>query len=218
MDSETKQTSTEPITVDVIDKGKKKVGTIDLSPDIFDAPVKAHLMHEVVVYQQARHRRGTADCKTRGQVTGSTTKPWRQKGSGRARAGTRKSPIWRSGGVIFGPHPRDFSFKIPKKVRKAALRGALTQKRVDEKLTVVDTLKIEEIKTKSMVSWLEGLELGKNVLVIIPDIDKTAEISARNIPKVKVLRSVGINVRDLLYHDRLVMTSEAVKKVQEALS
>jgi large subunit ribosomal protein L4 len=194
------------------------VEALALDPAVFGVKVKLHLLQETVVYQEAKHRAGTGSSKTRGEVKGSARKPWRQKGTGRARAGERRSPLWTGGGVIFGPKPRDFSIKVPKKVRKAALRSALTAKREEGKLVVVDELKLERTKTRDLLAWLKGLEISPHALVVIAGPDDKVELSARNLATVKVIRAEGLNVRDVLLYDRLVMTKEAALKVQEALS
>ncbi len=207
-----------PIQVPVLDRERNSVETIELDSAVFGAPIKVHLLHEVVVYQEAKHRSGNACAKTRGEVSASNAKPWRQKGTGRARAGRRSSPLWRSGGVIFGPKPRDYSFKVSKKIKKTALRMALSSKVEDGALTVVDELKLERVKTRDLLDLLGALEVGENALLVIAAADESLELSARNLPKVKVIRAEGVNVRDLLLYKKLVMTREAAAKVQEALS
>ena len=206
------------IVIDVLDGNRNAVGKLELNPSIFDAPVKIHLLHQTVVYQEAKHRAGTADTKDRGEVSGSNRKPWKQKGTGRARSGERTSPIWRGGGIIFGPHPRDFSIKVHKKVRKAALRAALTAKRREDNLVVVDEIKLGGIKTRALQTWLRGLGAGDDLLVVIPAADRTIELSARNLPTVKVIRAEGLNVRDVLRFRKLVLTRGAAEKLQEALA
>ncbi len=218
MDTEKTSGSGEPIRVDVLNRQGEVVDQFDLNPSVFDVEVKPHLMLEAVKYQQAKHRAGTGSSKTRGDVAGSKKKPWRQKGTGRARSGMRKSPIWRGGGVIFGPHPRDFSINVPKKVRKAALKSALTQKRKDEKLTLISELTLERIKTAELLDWLGDAGIGENALVVIAEADKNVELSARNLPRIKAIRAVGINVRDVLLHDKLILTKAAAQAIQEALS
>ena len=218
MEAEKTGASKEPIRVEVLDRQKNPVGTVELDPGVFGAEIKTHLLHEAVVYQEAKHRAGTASTKTRGEVAGSGRKPWRQKGTGRARAGERRSPLWTGGGITFGPRPRDFSIKVPKKVRKAALRSALSAKRGEGKLVVVDELKLDRIKTRDLQAWLDGLGIGPNALVVIAEADDKVERSARNLARVKVIRAEGINVRDVLLYEKLVMTTAAALKVQEALS
>ena len=210
--------SGQPITFEVTDRNKNAVEKIELNPAVFDAPVKIHLLHEVVQYQEAKRRAGTACTKTRAEVAGANKKLYRQKGTGRARAGELRSPTRRGGGVVFGPKPRDYSFKVSKKIKKAALCGALSAKRKEEKLLVVDEIKLEKIQTSAFAAWLAGLGAGANVLVVIPAADKNVELSARNLPQVKVLRAQGLNVRDILLYDKLVLTREAALKIQEALA
>ncbi|MFQ5892746.1 MAG: 50S ribosomal protein L4 [Nitrospinota bacterium] len=194
------------------------VGRRALKEDVFGAPVKEHLLHEVVVAQLAGRRRGTASAKTRNEVSGSSAKPWRQKGLGRARVGTRRTPIWRGGGVIFPPKPRSFSLRVPKKVRRAALCGALSQRQGEGALVVVDAIEMDEPKTKAFAAILEKLGLEGSV-VVVPEADPIVERSARNLPQVSVVRVEGLNVYDILRHERLLLVGEeAVAKVEERLS
>jgi large subunit ribosomal protein L4 len=217
MEAENTGASREPIAMEVLDKDKNTVETVQLDASVYGAEINVHLLHEVVVYQEAKHRSGNASTKTRGEVAGSNKKPFRQKGTGRARQGERRSPLSPGGGKVFGPKPHDHSISVPKKVRKAAMRGAISAKREEGKLTLVDDLKLERIKTKDLIAWLDKLGLGANALVVIAEPDPTVRYSARNLPRVKVIRAEGINVRDVLLHDRLVMTKAAALKVQEAL-
>lgn len=203
-------------TVDLFNSNRDLVGQLELRDDIFGVPVKPHVLHEVVVYQLAKRRAGTVSTKGRSDVRGGGKKPWRQKGTGRARAGTSRSPIWRGGGVIHGPKPRVYDLRVPKKVRRLALKMALSQKLIDSELLVVDQFDIERIKTKELVSLLGRFDLGKT-LVVIPEADEKVEKSARNIPNVKVLRSEGLNVYDLLNYHHLLMTRDSVGKIEEAL-
>jgi large subunit ribosomal protein L4 len=218
MEVENRETAREPIKLPVLDRGRNEVETMDLDPVVFGAEVKRHLLHEVVVYQEARHREGNACTKTRGEVAGSNKKPFRQKGTGRARQGERRSPVMTGGGVAFGPKPRDFSIKVTKKVRKSALRSALSARREEGRLILVDDLKLERIKTGDLVAWLKGLEIAGNALVVIAAADQQVELSARNLPRTKVIRAEGINVRDILLHEHLVLTKAAALQIQEALS
>lgn len=203
-------------TVDLFNSNRDVVGQLELRDDIFGVPVKPHVLHEVVVYQLAKRRAGTVSTKGRSDVRGGGKKPWRQKGTGRARAGTSRSPVWRGGGVIHGPKPRVYDLRVPKKVRRLALKMALSQKLIDSELLVVDQFDIERIKTKEFVSLLGRFDLGKT-LVVIPEADEKVEKSARNIPNVKVLRSEGLNVYDLLNYHHLLMTRDSVGKIEEAL-
>jgi len=193
------------------------VGEVTLAAAIFDAPVRQHLLQAMVVRQQARHRRGTASTKTRGEVAGSNKKPWRQKGTGRARAGSRTSPIWRGGGIVFGPKPHDYDRGMNKKERRQALCAALTLKRREGRLLILERFSVEAIKTKALKALLEKLNLS-NVLIVVAEPDERLFLSARNLPGVKVLVSAGINVRDVLSHQDLVLTRAAVDKIQEALA
>jgi large subunit ribosomal protein L4 len=204
-------------TLDVIDRNNQKVGSVELSEAVFGAEVKPHLLHEVVVWQLAKRRAGTASTKSRSEVRGGGKKPWRQKGTGRARVGSRRNPVWRGGGVAFGPKPRDYAYSLPKKVKKAALRSALSSKLGEEKLTVLSGFGLEEIKTKDFVSVLGALAVN-NCLVVTPGADEMLEKSSRNVPKVKVLRAEGLNVYDILKYDRLVLLQDAVAGIEEALS
>jgi len=203
--------------IDVYSAENDKVGSLELSETVFGAELKPHLLHEVVVWQLAKRRKGTASTKTRSELRGGGRKPWRQKGTGRARVGSRRSPLWRGGGTVFGPKPRDYSYTLPKKVKKAALRVALSDKLREEKLTVMTDFGLQAIKTKDFASVLDRFDTD-NALVVIPEADEIMEKSSRNLPKVKVLRAEGLNVYDILKHDRLVLLENAVGKIEEALS
>ncbi|MFQ6673120.1 MAG: 50S ribosomal protein L4 [Candidatus Tectimicrobiota bacterium] len=194
------------------------VGRRALKEEVFGSPVTEHLLHQVVVAQLAARRRGTASAKSRDEVSGSSAKPWRQKGLGRARVGTRRTPIWRGGGVVFPPKPRSFAHRVPKKVRRAALRGALSQRQGEGALVVVDAIEMEEPKTKAFAAILEKLGLERSVLVVLPEANPVIERSARNLPRVSVMRVEGLNVYDILKHDHLLLVGEeAVAKVEERL-
>lgn len=186
----------------------------ELPESIFGVPVRPHLLHEAVVMQLNNRRAGTASTKTRGRVRGSGRKPWRQKGSGRARAGSVRSPIWVGGGTVFGPLPRDYSYRIPKKARRQAVLSALSLKRQEEKLVVVEPEDVTEIKTRLMAEALAALGVG-NSLLVIAESDQKIELSARNLPNVKVLRVAGLNVYDLLRFEYLVLTRDALSKIEE---
>ncbi len=203
-------------TVELYNMNRDVVGQLELREDVFGVPVKPHVLHEVVVYQLAKRRAGTVMTKGRSDVRGGGKKPWRQKGTGRARAGTSRSPLWRGGGTIHGPKPRDYEMRVPKKVRRLALKMALSQKLIDREFVVVDQLDLDRIKTKDFAAMLGRFELGKT-LVVIPTADEKVEKSARNLPHVKVLRSEGLNVYDLLNYHHCLMTRESVGKVEEAL-
>ena len=186
----------------------------ELPDSIFGVAVRPHLLHQAVVMQLNNRRAGTASTKTRGKVRGSGKKPWRQKGSGRARAGSVRSPIWVGGGTVFGPLPRDYSYRIPKKARRQAVLSALSLKRQEEKLVVVEPEDFSEIKTRVMAEAMAALGIGK-ALFVIADGDEKIELSARNLPNVKVLRVAGLNVYDLLRFEYLVLTREALQKIEE---
>ena len=203
-------------TLDVYDENSQKVGQIEVSEAVFAAEPKPHLLHEVVTWQLACRRAGTASTKTRSEVRGGGRKPWRQKGTGRARAGTRRSPLWRGGGTVFGPKPRDWSYKLPKKVRKAALKVALSDKLSQESLTVLRGFGLEQIKTRDFKAVLDRFGV-ESALVVTEAPDEVLEKSARNLPRVKVLRAEGLNVYDILRYDRLMLLEPAVGKIEEAL-
>ena len=200
----------------VYTQAKEKVSEIDLDPRIFDSEIKGHLIHDVVRMQMARKRKGSASTKTRSMVRGGGAKPWRQKGTGRARAGTIRSPLWRGGGVVFGPSPRKYDLAIPKKVRKGALRSVLSLRNKEGKVWVLKDFGFEEIKTKNFVRFMEAFDL-KNVLIVLDEKNVNVERSARNIPGVKVLRVEGLNVYDILAHENLILVERAVERIQEVL-
>ena len=178
---------------------------------------RPHLLHQTVVMQLNNRRAGTAATKSKGLVRGGGKKPWRQKGTGRARAGSIRSPLWVGGGTIFGPQPRDYSFRMPRKARKEALLSALSLKNRDGKIIVVDKLELEEAKTKLMVKALAELKVT-SALIVIPQPDEKIERSSRNIPALKVLRVEGLNVYDLLRYEHLILTEGALKLLEERLA
>jgi len=202
--------------VKLYDQGRQEIGTVDLAPEVFEVEVQPELLHLVVRAQLAAKRAGTHSVKTRSVVRGGGRKPWRQKGTGRARAGSTRSPLWRGGAVVHGPSPRDYSFKVNRKVRQLALRMALSAKLVDETLVLVEGLSIPEIKTKHMIKVVSDFGL-KKALIVLPDSDNNLELSARNIPGIKVVRQDMLNVYDVLKHDHVVMIKDAALKVQERL-
>ena len=201
---------------DIYNTSKEKVGEIDLEDSIFSVEVDSHLLHEVVRMQLARRRQGSACTKTRAEVRGSSAKPYRQKGTGRARAGNRRSPVWRGGGTVFGPKPRDYSFKLPKKVRRRGLRMALSSRNTADTLLIIDEFQLEEIKTRKFVDVMDKLEVD-NGLIVIPDNDDTLERSSRNVPGYKVLPVAGINVYDILLHKKLIIVQPSLDKIKERL-
>ena len=188
-----------------------------LPESIFGVAVRPHLLHQAVVMQLNNRRAGTASTKTRGKVRGGGKKPWRQKGSGRARAGSVRSPIWVGGGTTFGPLPKDYSYRIPKTARRQAVLSALSLKRQEGKLVVVEPEDVSEIKTRVMADAMASLGIGRSLFVIAEGDDKI-ELSARNLPNVKVLRVVGLNVYDLLRFEYLVLTRDALQKIEERFS
>jgi large subunit ribosomal protein L4 len=205
------------MTVDVVNSENEKVGSVDLSDEVFGGRVKTDLIHESVVRANAAERRGTHATKNRALVSGSGKKPWRQKGTGRARVGEIRNPLWRKGGTVFGPQPRSYEYQLPKKVEKGALRAALTQKLRDGEVTVVDALSIAEIKTKAAAEMLRRLGVeGKALLVDVKPEDKLS-LSVRNIEGVRILASNRVSARDVVNSRRLVMTRAAIEKLQEAL-
>ncbi len=204
------------VVVDIYSLNKEKVGQAELPDDIFNVPVKPHLVHEVVVAQLASRRSGTASVKGRSEVRGSTKKPYRQKGTGRSRMGSRKSPLLRGGGTIFGPKPRDYSYRPPRKVRRNALKIALTAKVQDKELMILNAFDLPEIKTKLFIEAMAGLDL-KNALIITPEPNENLERSARNVPGVKVLRSDGLNVYDVVKYRHLVLLEPCIDQIKERL-
>ncbi len=189
---------------------------MDLAPEVFEVPVKPEILHLVVRSQLAAKRQGTHATKTRGMKRGGGAKPWRQKGTGRARAGSTRSPLWRGGGTTFGPQPRDYSFKVNKKVRRLALRMALTSRFSEEKLMVVKSIDLPEIKTKLFIEVADALGLNK-ALVIVKDADNKLLLSARNIPGIKLISADQLNVYDILKHRQVVMLENAAQDLQERL-
>jgi large subunit ribosomal protein L4 len=192
----------------------KEVGTIELSDAVFAADINEHLLHMAVVSQLANKRQGTQKAKTRSEVSGGGRKPWRQKGTGHARQGSTRAPQWKGGGVVFAPSPRDYSFKLNKKEKRAALLSALTSRVVENKLVVLDELKLDEVKTKKFVEVMNNLKLNK-ALVVLNDVDSNVVLSARNVPNVKTAQTNEINVYDILKYDTLVVTKEAAKTIEE---
>jgi len=195
-----------------------QVGQIDLSDTVFGAEVNESLMHQAVVKYLAAQRRGTASVKTRGEVSGGGRKPWRQKGTGRARIGTIRAPHWTGGGTVFGPTPRDYTKKMNKKARRQAIRSALSAKVVAGELVIVDDLQFAEPKTKDMVGVLKNLNTSKKVLIVTPIGNKNVILSARNIEGVSTTAASTINVYQLLNCGSLVMTKDAVQKVEEVFA
>lgn len=192
----------------------KEVGTIDLNDAVFGVEVNEHLVHMAVVSQLANNRQGTQKAKTRSEVSGGGRKPWRQKGTGHARQGSTRAPQWTGGGVVFAPTPRDYSFKLNKKEKRAALKSALTSRVEEKKFIVLDEINFGEIKTKNFQNVLNNLNVAK-ALVVLEDGNKNAELSARNIPSVKTARTNTINVYDILKYNTVIATKAAVETIEE---
>lgn len=200
--------------VKVFNMSGSEVGSIELNDSIFAVEVNTHVMHQAVVQYLANKRQGTQSALTRAEVRGGGRKPWRQKGTGRARQGSTCSPQWTGGGVVFAPKPRDYSFKLNKKVKRLALKSALTTKVNDGKFVVVDEINLPEMKTKEMVKVLNNLNVNKS-LVVLEDANEKAVVAARNIPTVKTASVSTINVYDILKYDSVVVTKAAVEKIEE---
>ena len=202
--------------IQVVDQNNKKVGDFELAPEVFEVEIMPEILNQVVRAQRASQRQGTHATKTRGLKSGGGRKPWRQKGTGRARAGSTRSPLWRGGAVLFGPQPRDYSFKVNKKVRKLALKMALSSRVSEEKMTVVKSIDLPEIKTKAFAEVAQNLGLNKT-LIVAKNADKNLEMSARNMPHIKVIEADKLNVYDVLLYPELVMLESAAQDVQERL-
>lgn len=212
--------------IEVVDLNNKATGEMDLDETIFGAPIREHLFWEVINWQRARRRAGTHKAKGRSEVSLTNKKPWRQKGTGRARAGSARSPVWVGGGVTFGPHPRDYSYSLPKKKRRAALRSALSLKMQNGQIKVVEDLNLPEIKTRLAVETLNALEAPKALLVDTTtrnegdnsvSHNETLRLSVRNLKNAKYLAAEGLNVEDVLRFDYLVLSRSAVEQIQETL-
>lgn len=195
----------------------EQVGELELKDEVFGIEPNEGLIHEVVVMQLANRRVGTASSKTRSEVAGGGRKPWRQKGTGRARHGSIRSPIWKGGGITFGPKPRSYKYTMPKKAKRLALKSALSSKVKDGKIVVLDSLEMQQPKTKEMAKILDAFKINK-ALVVTSEVDQAVVRSARNIPGVTPTHASGINVYDLVNHDKLVITKDAVAKVEEVLA
>ena len=202
--------------VDVLNTKGEKVSERQLHDELFNVPPSKSVLHEVVVMQQASRRAGSASVKHRSDVRGSQRKLFRQKGTGRARRGNIKSPLLRGGGSVFGPDPRSYAYRVPKKVRKLALKMALTSKLQDQQLMVLDRIELEEIKTRDFVKIVEALKLD-NALIVTDKKDKNLELSSRNVPNIKILRCEGLNVYDILKHRNLVLLEPAIDHIEGRL-
>ena len=212
--------------IDVVDLNNKSTGGLELDDSVFGAPVKEHLFWEIINWQRARRRAGTHSTKSRGEVRGGGRKPWRQKGTGRARHGTTRSPLWVGGAITFGPQPRDYSYKMPKKKRRAALRSALSKKVVEGKLKVVADWKLPEIKTKIALEALQSLGAPSALVVDVTERNEAdnslqhneaLRLSVRNLKNAKYIAAEGLNVEDVLRFDHVILSRSAVEQVQEAL-
>lgn len=194
-----------------------KVGEIELRDDIFAAPINKTVMHQALVRQLANARRGTHKVKTRGEVAGGGRKPWRQKGTGRARQGSTRAPHWRGGGIVFGPTPRSYEQKMPRKMRRVAMRSALSAKAGNAQLVVVQDLALAQPKTKEMVAVLRNLKAEQGALILLRERNANVELSARNLPDVKALQAGYLNMRDLLGYRTLVVTTDAIGEIERIL-
>ena len=201
--------------VSVYNMEGSEVGKMDLNDNVFAAKINEHLMHQAVVLQLANKRQGTQKAKTRSEVRGGGKKPWRQKGTGHARQGSIRAPQWTGGGVVFAPTPRDYSFKMNKKEKAAAIKSALTSRVSEDKFFVLDALKFDEIKTKKMVGVLDALKVQKALVVLDGEDNDNVALSARNIAGVRVVPANGINVYDILKYETVVITKTAVTKIEE---
>ncbi|MGK2849657.1 MAG: 50S ribosomal protein L4 [Candidatus Limnocylindrales bacterium] len=196
------------------DRTGKTVGSVDLSDELFAAPINTAVLHQVVTAQLAARRTGTHDTKTRGEVRGGGRKPYKQKGTGRARQGTISAPHYRGGGVVFGPHPRSYEQRLPRKMKRLALRGALTAKLADEQIKVIDGFGLEAIKTRELAGVLRALQADGRVLVVAPGRDQLLELSARNLPTVEVILADSLNVVDLLNADLVLIEQSALARIE----
>ena len=201
--------------VSVLNMEGQEVGTIDLNDAIFGVEVNENLIHMAVVQHLANKRQGTQKAKTRGEVSGGGRKPWRQKGTGHARQGSTRAPQWKGGGVVFAPVPRDYSFKMNKKEKRAALKSALTDRLQEGKLIVLDELKLAEIKTKAFAQVMDNLKIENKALFVLGEMDKNVILSARNLPEAKTTQTSEISVYDIMNAQTLVLTKDAVAKIEE---
>src|SRR5579864_2851828 len=204
--------------VDVVDLNNAVVGSLELADEVFNAPVNEALLYEAVRHSQAGQRGGNAKTKTRHEVSGSGKKLWRQKGTGRARMGSIRSPLWRHGGTVHGPQPRDYSYHLPRKMQLGALKRALSAKLRDGELKVLREFSVEEAKTKPMRQALNTLEVARTVLLVDNSGNRNLELSSRNLPGVKLISSRDVNVYDLLGHEKVFMSEAAARKLSEALA
>lgn len=195
-----------------------QVGEVELADSVFGIEPHQHVLHQAVVMQQASLRAGTHSTKGRAEVRGGGRKPWRQKGTGRARQGSIRAPQWKGGGIVFGPTPRSYAYKLPKKVRRLAIKSALSSKVVGNEIVVLDQLTMNQPKTKEFAAILNSLKVDRKALIVTADYNDTVVLSARNIPGVKIVSAEGINVLDVMVHDKLIITKDAAKKVEEVFA
>ena len=201
---------------DVLNTQAEKVGEIDLNDSLFNVEIKTGVLHEIVCMQRANRRSGNACTKTRGEVSGGGATPWRQKGTGRARAGSRTSPVWRGGGTVFGPKPRDYSYSLPQKVKKLALKMAMSARNQEGNLVIIDSFELPEIKTKDFIGVMKNFQFD-NCLVITGDIEDKIALSSRNAVGYKVLPVAGLNVYDILKYSKLMLIQSSLAKIEERL-
>ncbi|MED1205660.1 50S ribosomal protein L4 [Heyndrickxia acidicola] len=194
-----------------------QVGEVELNDSVFGIEPNEHVLFEAIIMQRASLRQGTHKVKNRSEVSGGGRKPWRQKGTGRARQGSIRSPQWRGGGTVFGPVPRSYSYKLPKKVRRLAIKSALSSKVLGENILVLESLSFDAPKTKEFAAVLKNLSVGKKALVVTDGSNPNVALSARNIPGITVVEANGINVLDVVSHDKLIVTKAAVEKIEEVL-
>lgn len=204
--------------VSLYNQNGTKVGDIELNDSVFGIEPNQNVLFDAIIMQRASLRQGTHKVKNRSEVSGGGKKPWRQKGTGRARQGSIRSPQWRGGGTVFGPQPRSYSYKLPKKVRRLAIKSALSSKVMEENMLVLENLTFEAPKTKEFKAVLNGLSVEKKALIVTAGLDENVALSARNIPGVTVVTADGINVLDVVNHDKLIMTKAAVEKVEDVLA
>lgn len=195
-----------------------QVGEVELSDSVFGIEPNTHVLHDAVIMQRASLRQGNHKVKGRSEVRGGGRKPWKQKGTGRARQGSIRSPQWKGGGVAFGPTPRSYAYKLPKKVRRLAIKSALSSKVVANEIIVLDALSFSAPKTKEFAAILNNLKVDRKVLIVTPSYDENVALSARNIPGVKFVAADGVNVLDVLTYDKLILTKDAVHKVEEVFA
>jgi len=197
----------------------KKVGTVSLNAKVFDCEVNSALIHQAVKMYRGNKRAGTASAKTKGEVSGGGKKPWRQKGTGRARTGSIRNPLWRGGGIIFGPKPRDYTTTMPQKMKKGALKSSLNDKFLNDNMIIIDAIKMEEAKTKHFRSMLTslGIKEWESAIIVMETVEKSARLASRNLPKVDVINGSNVNALDILNHKKLVIQEAALKKITKVL-